>query len=221
MLDKLFNLFRSKKPEVVDLIPEPCLTKPYDVTDIASKELIHSVNFNLIPDPIILNPDGPQVMILIDDIECTDLMYKQDIISMESTYNVTPYKDFKVIKCLGKDAGYIAYKYVVLNGNKVNKGVIDITLGHNVRNKDGFYVDIDGIDIAWHIKECNPNFEFILSTAHTLNTKNTVINKYNAKCEKHFNRPLKDYYLNKNSYRVDRFYMLAYGSKPPSVTDIG
>lgn len=185
----------------------------YDPTNTPSKELMESIDYTSIKEPVILNPEGKYTVMLVDDVDVTDIMYRQDMKKMTEVHGVDPYKDFKLVKCLGNQAGFQAYKYVILEGNKVDFGVCDITLGHQLRVLDGYYMEIDGIDIAYYIKQANPNFKFLLCTAHTLNNNNSTITKYNNKIKKNFpGKELKDFYLNKNSYRIDKFYDLTYGS---------
>lgn len=209
--DKLDNLIEEDKENEVD---DKKMDYIYDPTLIPTRDIIETIDFSTIQQPIILNDDlNKPTVIVIDDVACTDIMYKQDIKKMSEIYHVDPYKDFRLIKCIGEQAGLQAYKYAVIENNKIDYGIIDITLGHQLRVMDGYYMEMDGIDVAYYLKQVNPNFNFLLCTAHTLNRNNSVITKYDNKMIKNFNTKLETYYLNKNSYRVDKFYQLVYGNK--------
>ena len=185
----------------------------YDPISTPSHELMNGIDYDTIKQPEILNPDGKKTIIVVDDVVVTDILYRTDLKKMAQAYNVTPYEDFKIVKCIGDKAGFQAYKYVVLEGNTVDYGVLDITLGHQVRVLDGYYMELDGIDIAKFILEKCPDFKFLLCTAHTLNKSNSTITKYDNKVSKYLGGQLENYYLNKNSHRVDKFYNLIYGDK--------
>lgn len=210
-IDKLTNTVTEEPNKKTE---DPMMNYIYDPTSTPSNEMfLNAVDYNSIPEPEIINPGGKKTLILVDDVVYTDIMYRQDAKKMATQYNVDPYSDIKMVKCLGEKAGFQAYKYAVIDGNPVDFGVLDITLGHQLRVMDSYYMEVDGIDVARFIKEKNPNFKFLLCTAHTLNKTNSIITKYDSKVEKHLGGKLEDYYLNKNSYRVDKFYLLVYGDK--------
>lgn len=182
----------------------------FDNKTVITKEMLEQFDYSSIPEPEILNPDAPRTAILVDDIVFTDIMYRHDLKKMVEQYGCAPYQDYKMVKCLGDYAGFQAYKYVVLEGNKIDVGVLDITLGHNFCIQDRMCVEVDGVDIAYHIKQACPDFKFLLCTAHTLNLNNTTIERYYNKLKDSLGIDLKSVYLNKNSYRVDKFYQLLY-----------
>lgn len=182
----------------------------FDNNHVITKELMDEYDYSNIPEPEILNPDGKITAIVVDDVAFTDIMYRHDLKKMVEQYGVEPYKDFKMVKFLGDYAGFQAYKYVVLEGNKVDLGVLDITLGHTFCVKDRMCVEVDGIDIAYHLKQACPDFKFLLCTAHTLNLNNSTIERYATKLKDSLGINIQSVYLNKNSYRVDKFYHLLY-----------
>lgn len=213
--DKLQDIVKDDEKTITEETQEEILhvktELKFDTEHVISKELMEQYNFSSIPEPEIINPEGKKTAILVDDVLFTDIMYRSDLKKMKEQYNVDPYHDFKMVKCLGEYAGFQAYKYAVLEGNKVDIGVLDITLGHNFFVGESMCVEVDGIDIAYHIKQINPEFNFLLCTAHTLNTSNTTIERYNNKLKDGLDLTIKDCYLNKNSHRVDNFYLLLYG----------
>ena len=206
--DKLTEVTKEDNKEVKEDITHTELLN--DNKTVVTKEIMEQYDYSSIPEPEILNPDAPRTAILVDDILFTDIMYRHDLKKMIAQYGCAPYQDYKMVKCLGDYAGFQAYKYVVLEGNKIDVGVLDLTLGHNFCIQDRLCTEVDGVDIAYYIKQACPDFKFLLCTAHTMNLNNSTIERYYNKLKDSLGIDLKHVYLNKNSYRVDKFYQLLY-----------
>lgn len=164
---------------------------------------------DIIPEPTIINPDKSKTLIIVDDIEYTDVLYTNDIEKIKDKYNIDVNNDYKIVLAVGYYAGYIAYKY--MQNNKVDCAILDITLGHQLHVIDTWFMEMDGIDIAYFLKQTNPDIKFMLCTAHSLNMNSTTISTYNNKCLRHFEHPLEYFYVNKNSDRVEVIKELLYG----------
>lgn len=216
-LKKLTSIFVIKKTDerIHDLLTEKqkefIKNNSHNEHSILDKSYLMNYDYNSLEEPVILNPEGKKTLLVVDDIVVTELLYRADLHKMESQYDVKPYEDFKIVKCLGKDAGFIAFKY--LSKNPIDYGIIDITLEQQIRDNNIYIADLDGIDIVSYIKEVNPNFKYVLCTAHSLNKNNNLVDTYNKKIQKNLKTKLENIYINKNTNRVDRLYNLLYGDK--------
>lgn len=214
--EKVLKKEDNKKPDVIDpnkAIKDELIKFVADRTNIPTQELLENgikeiETRDIIPQPEILNKDAKKTLIIVDDIEYTDVLYTNDIAKIKETYNLDINQDYKIVLCVGYYAGYIAYKYFL--ENKVDVGIFDITLGHQLHVIDTWFMEVDGIDIAYFLKQIHPDSKFILCTAHSLNMYSTTIATYNNKCIRHFKQPLESFYLNKNSDRIEALKNLLY-----------
>ena len=214
VIDRLKNIFIKEKKTKSDNTNRDLMDYIYDKTNSPSKDMMSKIDFSQIPDPqIVGNLEADKTIILLDDIPYTEMLYFEDIKKVKNEYNYDVYEKYKIVRCLGPNAGFIAYKYFVLNKNPCHIGILDITLGHRVHVTGGWYMELDGIDIANWISNLNPEFDFVLCTAHTINKENYIVNTYNRKCKKLFNRELDYYYLNKNGERYKKLYNKFVASK--------
>lgn len=208
----LFKLFRKKKTKELeqdkDQIYKDIELKKYvyDKSLSFTKDMFQSIDWKSIPSPVIENPEQQRSIILVDDIPYTELLYRNDMDSIKSKYNLDISKEFKIIKCFGEKAGFIAYKYVVLENHPVDFAFIDITLGHKIKVFGSWYKEFDGIDLAISMSQEHENLNFYFCTAHTLNKTNTTIANYNKKIEKYFNKPIDKFYIGKNTNRAELIY---------------
>lgn len=204
---KITRFFVKEEPkeEVVEAVESPLED---DSIELVEKAML-ATNLNLVPQPDIINPEGTKTLMFLDDISHTEILYSGDIRKVKTDYNLEIDKDFKIVMCLGEKAPLIAYKYAVSNDNKIDYGILDITLGCHY-NLNGRLVTVDGIDIAILLKRSNPNFKFLLCTAHTLNKTNTVVLRYREKLINHFGFDLEQYYLNKNDRETYKIKGLLY-----------
>jgi hypothetical protein len=210
IIKKLFNkLNKQKQPnEVVELKKEKdIMDYIYDKTNSPTPEMLSKIDYNKIGEVEIKgNLNSDKTILLLDDIPYTELLYFEDVKKIKKEYNYDVYDLYKIVRCLGPNAGFLAYKYFVLDKNSCDIGILDITLGHRVHVTGSWYMELDGIDIAKYISNLNPNFRFVLCTAHTINKTNYIVNTYDKKCQKLFSKPLEYYYLNKNSDRWIELY---------------
>lgn len=183
----------------------------HDYSIPISSEILDTYDFDSVPEPNIINKDADKTILLVDDIPYTKMLFAFDFKTIDTIYNKNVHTDFKIVECFGKKAGWMAYKYCVLNGNKVDFALIDITLGNVIKYKESM-IEVDGIDIACNITNHFPDMKFLLFTSHSLNTKSMVVNKYNTKLKNGLNVYLEDRYLNKNSNRYEHIYNFLYSN---------
>lgn len=213
MLDvfkKITRIFVKEEPKE-EVVQEVENLQEEDTIELVEKAIL-ATNLNLVPSPEIINPEGSKSILFLDDIQHTEILYTGDIRKVKEEYNLEIDRDFKIVMCLGEKAPLIAYKYAVSNNNKIEYGILDITLGCHY-NLNGRLVTVDGIDIAILLKRCNPDFKFLLCTAHTLNKTNTVVLRYREKLINHFGFDLESYYLNKNDREPYKIKGLLYENK--------
>lgn len=196
----------DKQEDIKENVEEEILCKPdYPICE----EMLNSYDFSALPKPQITNPDAEKTFLMVDDIPYTKLLFKQDFKTILPLHGKDIENDFKIVECFGNKAGWMAYKYAVLDNNKIDYGMFDITLGHVLKYNERI-MDIDGIDIAYHIKNKFESMKFLLFTAHSLNKDSAIINRYITKLKNALNINLQDVYLNKNSDRYETIYKLLY-----------
>ena len=178
----------------------------YDKTETITPKMIEENIKTTCPYPAIENANADRVLLLVDDIPFTEILYQNDFKAIKDKFGLDIKKEFRLVKCFGEYAGFTAYKYAVLEENKIDLGFLDITLGHKICLRKQWYKEIDGIDIAILLRNVYPDFSFLLCTAHTLNMQNQVVQTYDQKVQKYFGIPLEQKYLPKNSDRLDRVY---------------
>lgn len=208
-LTKLSNKDVENTEEPIEL-EEVDDSKNFDSNFPLSFDIISTYDFDKVPSPNILNPEGKKTILLVDDIPYTKLLFKSDFKNIDTLYDKKINEDYKIIECFGNKAGWIALKYALIEENTVNFGIFDITLGHVLKYNERAF-EIDGIDIACNIYNKFPTMKFLLFTAHSLNKKSSVISKYENKIINGLNIRLEDVYLNKNSNRINKLYNLLYG----------
>lgn len=179
----------------------------YNKELIMPKHYMDKLDYTDIPSPTSLENNNEKVLLIVDDIEYTDLLYIDDFNSIKKEYGYMVYDNYRVIKAYGKDAGKIVWDYFILNDCKLNKAIIDLTLGENIYIDDIGVKELDGIDLATYLYG-KYNNDVLICTAHTLSTENTVIKTYVNKCKKYLGVDLKDIYINKNEERYQKIYNL-------------
>lgn len=182
-----------------------------DPSKILSSEILSEYDFDGIARPEVIDKGKEKTILVVDDVIYTNILYQSDFKKIKEKYNKDIEEDFNIVKCLGSTAGYSAYRYTIVEGHKVDIAIIDITLGYRVNIANKYYVEIDGIDLAYHLVQKYPDIKFIMCTAHTLNLNNSVVKRYYNKMGIYLNYNLEDKYLNKNDDRVEKLYELIYG----------
>lgn len=181
--------------------------------DVEREKIIKEFDWSPFFEPEIKgNPNGSKLL-MVDDIEFTENLYMTDFRKMGRTYNRDVNDDYALIGAFGINAGFIAYKYL-MDGNTVDKAILDITLGHYNRNAKGDYLELDGIDIAIKLLEINPNADIRFVSAHTLNKHNPALIYYIKKFETIVKKPIDKFYINKNLNRFEELANFIYGHIP-------
>ena len=159
--------------------------------------------------PVIVgNIDSKKVLLLLDDQAAVFDLYDMDFVTIKRKYNFDVMDEFKVVKCMGTDAGFIAHKYLIDNTDSIVIALLDITLGKMVKLETGKTLEFDGVDIALEILDKHPRCKINFCSGHFLSDNNRTLAKYVAKFEK-TGMKLEDYYFNKNDRdRTDKIYRL-------------
>lgn len=209
VIDKIKSKFNIGNKEIsINPGDKKVMDYIYDKTNSPTHEMMLKMDYSNLGEVEIVNPDKKKTILTLDDILYTDMLYREDVRKIKEKYGLDVYNDYKVVRCLGPNAGLLAYKYFIIDKNPCDYGILDITLGQQINVTGSWFMELDGIDIAKYILELNPNFKFVLCTAHTINKTNYIVNTYNNKCKKVFGKELDAFYLNKNSERFETIYKL-------------
>jgi len=149
------------------------------------------------------DPNKPTILIM-DDIIDTYSLYEIDFNKIKIKYKQDIFNAYNVVTALGAEAGFIAYKYI-MEGNRVDYAILDITIGSIVKFDNGEFLDIDGVDIGLCILK-NTSAKVLFSTAHSLNRKNLVMEYYITKFEEYQGDDISKFAISKNSDRVEPIY---------------
>ncbi len=202
MLQQLINWFTNKKPHNnVDINTLRPISTSIDYIDYSS-----------FTPPEITNINGDKTLLILDDIVYSKELHSIDFNKISAAHNIDVHSDFKIVSCLGADAGFAAYKYVAIDNNIIDYALLDLTIGHSIRLSDGSYVMYDGVDIATEIYKRNPDAVITFITAHTINMHVASIAKYANKLKKNTGMILSEHYIPKLSdTRSEAIYRMLYG----------
>ena len=202
----LLDRFFKKKAEIIedDFVPKLCEL---------DERCPESIDWDSVPEPIlpdIIDPTKKNLLIL-DDITATNRMFTIDFTNIHKEYNVDIEQDYNIIKCFGPSCGFTAEKFIETSGYQVDAGILDISIGNNVKLKRGNIKEIDGIDIYNLIKSKNEDSKVIFMTGHAVTMKNKdcvhYFEKFNSSGEN-----IEDHYYNKqDSNRSEKLYKFLYG----------
>ena len=205
MLSFLKKLFKKDKnnniKENIDNLIEDEKNKLLSI-----EEKLKLVDFSIYDDPKISNIKEEPVLLILDDVPDSEILYNIDFKNMERKYNFNPYKEMKVVKCLGATAGFKAFKYINKPENKIDYAVLDITLGFSIKLKTGDVLELDGVDIAIEILKRNPKAKIIFCTAHTMNSRNPIMKYYIDKYYDYTGKDISKCAVYKNSNRMEELY---------------
>jgi hypothetical protein len=166
--DLAFSMFKKKTDTKVEEKKEEIVDVP--VTQDRA-HYISRITYDGVKKPdIICGKDNDKTLLILDDIEMAYNLYKIDFNRIKAKYDKEVCDKVKVINALGTRAGVIAYKYIAIDGNKIDYAILDLTLGYVIKLSKGDYIELDGVDIAIAILKGNPDAKFIFSTVHTLNS---------------------------------------------------
>ena len=195
MLMKLFKKFFSK--------PVP----PELPAKLNRKEIIDSIDYSKFKSLEYVNTKQ-KTLLLVDDIEISEFLYKADFDGLLSMYKLDVMKEYNYVKALGPVCGYSAINFIRTSEVLITHAILDLTLGHIEIVSDGTYIEVDGVDIAIELYKHNPDVKILFSTAHSLDNKNSTVKYYFNKLQEATGRSLLDLYLNKNGDRKDSLYNL-------------
>jgi len=154
------------------------------------------------PDPYVDgNIDSSCSFLIMDDLPETFYLYERDFEDIKKATGIDIKKDFKIVKCVGDDAGFIAKKYVKNSKDELVLAILDITLGKMYKIEDGTIVRCDGVDVAVDIFKKYPNCDVRFCSAHRLSRDNAEIKKFITKFENATNYKIEDYFFGKKSNR--------------------
>jgi len=208
-IENAINNWKNKKEDRAEISEiDDTLTNTmeniFSENDYVDEVKVIKVDLETFDDPNITNPKGRKTFLFMDDIEESDYLFTVDFSNIKKDYGYDIYKELKIVKCYGNNAGFIADKYIT-NNPKIDYAVLDITLGSSIKLASGQYIEYDGVDIALKILENNPKAKILFCTAHTLNRRNPLMQDYINKFEENTNLVIDNFYLNKNDDRVTAY----------------
>ena len=205
------DFVQSKESTIETIAENVSLSNNKDCeNDKDCKDLrLDNIELSVFKSPTIYG-NGEKRLLLLDDVELVKNLYKTTFSRIQRNYGVDVINDFKIVSCIGKLAGYEAYKYIL--DNHIDIALLDITLGDIIRDKNNNPVEIDGVDIAIKLLEINPNIKFKFISSHTLNKRNYTMVYYFNKFEKKTNLNIKDHYIYKNGDFGTDVYNFLYGA---------
>ena len=175
---------------------------------LSRKEIIDSIDYGKFQSPEFINNKKQETLLLVDDIEISEFLYKADFDGILSVYKLNVMKEYNYIKALGPECGYSAINFIRNSDILITHAILDLTLGHIEIVSDGTYIEVDGVDIAIELYKHNPDVKILFSTAHSLDNKNSTVKYYFHKLQEATGKSLLDLYLNKNGNRKDSLYKL-------------
>lgn len=227
LISKVLNLGSSETNKAeIDLTD---IVMPADISKAVS-----GFTYDSIPDPIIEgNAESKNTFLIMDDQPAVFFLYETDFKNIKRTLGIDILKDFKIVKCVGDDAGFIAHKYLQNTQDELVIALLDITLGKIIKVANEVEVpyvteegkqetrletkyDIltfDGVDIALEIMDKYPKCQIKFCSAHRLNKKNPEILEFIDKFESKTKLDISDFYFSKNTNRVEHIYKLLVDSR--------
>ena len=167
----LKNKFFGVKQEEEVIEEQPKVKIPDEV-------LLANIDYSNVLEPSIVNPTCNKTLLVVDDYELTKVLYANDFDKIKDEYSVSPREDFKIVRCLDSESGLQAFKYIMMDKNKVDYALLDLTLGCVVKLEDNRFVEIDGATLAIWIMKSNPNAKIKFVTMHTMNDENHIVKGY-------------------------------------------
>jgi len=199
MLSWMKNLFN--KEEDKSYLYDDDIPKPEDMDNT-----VYGFNYDMIEDPIIEgNVDSKRVLLVVDDLESVFDLYYIDFKNIKQRYGLDILADYKVVKCTGKDAGFIAHKYLLEPKDELVYSLLDITLGRMIKTEHDGILSFDGVDIAVELLEKYPKCYFKFCTAHRIDGENDLY-KFVNKFKDLTGLNLKDYTFTKLDDRAQHIY---------------
>ena len=187
--------------------------KKGDPTDGISEALseFYSKNECVIDPDALENMPGPEVdgnieskhtILLMDDQEVVFYLFEFDFKEIKRRFDYDVLENYKIVKCGGPDAGFIAAKYIKESTDEVVIAILDLTLGKIIKLKDGTSIVHDGVDIALEVISKQPKCKIGLCTAHMLSESNPIVHSLMKKFNAATGHNMLDYAFNKNADRA-------------------
>lgn len=163
-------------------------------------------------------------VLIVDDEETMFYIYKNCIKKMNvfCKNNKNVFKNYNVYYSFNKNAGIIALDSI-FKGMKIDIAFLDLTLGFTLkldkypdvsRELMNKIIIVDGVDLAIEINKRNPDARIVFVTSHTNDFTIHSTKAYEEKFYNHFNRHIRDYYINKNSdKKCEDMCKILYGEK--------
>lgn len=204
LIKKMFKKDTEYSDNSIDDYEITDYIKPSDIDDSVS-----NFDWSTIPEPEVRgNLDSKQSFMLMDDLADVFFLYEIDFANIKKLTGYDIEAEFKIIKCGGDDAGFIAQKYLANSTDELVVALLDITLGKVVKLRDGNIITYDGVDIGLEIMRIQPNCCYKFCTAHRLDKKNSELLKFISKFETATGLDISDYYFSKNANRVEEIIKL-------------
>ena len=200
---KLFNNIRNKNSE-----SNESEHQKHKLDNIVTPdEIDNSIpEFSLdnFPDPYIDgNLESKCSFLIMDDLPETFFLYETDFKRIKKETGIDIPSEFKIVKCAGDDAGFIAKKYIKNSNDELVLAILDITLGKMFKLEDGTIIRCDGVDVAIDIFNKYPECDVRFCSAHRLSRENPEIKKFIDKFENATKFKIEDYFFGKKSNRKE------------------
>ena len=200
----LFNSIRNKNEDADKSKEQPREKLEGIVTPDEIDNSIPEFSLDNFPDPYIVgNKDSKYSFLIMDDLAETFFLYENDFRNIKKQTGIDIPSEFKIVKCAGDDAGFIAKKYIKNNDDDLVLAILDITLGKMFKLEDGTIIRCDGVDVAIDIFNKYPDCDVRFCSAHRLSRENLEIKKFIDKFESSTKFKIEDYFFGKKSNRKE------------------
>jgi len=160
-------------------------------------------------------------IILVDDQESVFYLYDSDFAEIKKRFGLDVLSKYKIVKCSGRVAGFVASEYIRNTPDSVVIGILDLTLGTIVKLSNGGTLIYDGVDLALELIELHPRCKIGVCTAHMIEDNNPAIAGLVTKFNTATGHNLLDYCFSKNSDRAEHFYKLLSAVENNEFADCG
>lgn len=204
LIKKFLGTSKSDNVEV-DVEIESAISSFY--SDAPSHEVLNTLGD--IREPIIYgNVNSKQSIMLMDDQDAAFYLYNSDFVEIERRFDFSVLDEFKIVRCDGPEAGFIASNYINTVKDEIVIAILDLTLGKIVKMPTGRSVLYDGIDVALELIEHQPHCKIGFCTAHMLDETNPAIRELINKFSTTTGHNLIDYSFSKNGDRAAHIHGL-------------
>lgn len=192
------------KEQDTDVLDESTIVTPKDIS-----EPVLGFTYDMIDDPVILgNSESKMTILLMDDQPEVFYLYDMDFKEIKRKHGVDVLDQFKIVKCVGPDAGFIAHKYLKDVEDELVIAILDITLGKIIKLEDGSVLLFDGVDIAVEIMDKLPKCQVRFCTGHMVTDTGGAVREFAKKFKAKTGLELTELYFSKNSIRYEYMFDL-------------